>query len=163
VVGALLCTYASLRATSYTPVTFNDLITRADVIFVGEVVDVRPYLFDTRDGPIIKTRVTFQVEDALFGTSSVLEVFDFFGGELGDIGMAIAEMPKFSVGDRCVVFAYRAQSINPIVGFTQGLMRVTRDRAGVERVFTADRAAEAQPLGDLRTHIRSALAQSGRR
>ncbi|MDA1184468.1 MAG: hypothetical protein O2930_07480 [Acidobacteria bacterium] len=51
--------------------------------------------------------------------------------------MVVAEMPRFAVGDRRVVFARRAQSINPIVGFTQGLLRVSRDTDGVERVFTA--------------------------
>ena len=143
---ALSCA-APARATTYLPVTFNDLVTRADVIFVGEVIDVRAFPLDTRDGPIIKTRVTFRVSDPVSGTTSALEVFDFFGGEFGGIGMAIAEMPKFAVGDRRVVFARREQSINPIVGFTQGLLRVSRDAAGIDHVFTLDGLPLAQPEG----------------
>lgn len=126
------------NATSYPPVSFAELVARADVIFVGEVVDVRPLPFTTREGTIIKTRVVFRVSDPLWGTSSALEVFDFFGGEWGGIGMAIAEMPTFAVGDHRVVFARREPSINPIVGFRQGLLQVRRDAAGVDRVLTLD-------------------------
>ncbi len=133
------------RATTYLPVTFTDLVTRADVIFVGDVVDVRPFPLQTREGMVIKTRVIFRVSDAISGTSSTLEVFDFLGGEWDGVGMAIAGMPTFTVGDRRVVFARRERSINPIVGFTQGLLKVFRDDAGVDRVFTADGAPLARP------------------
>jgi hypothetical protein len=59
--------------------------------------------------------------------------------------MAVAEMPEFAVGDRRVVFARRDRSINPIVGFTQGLLQIRRDGAGVDRVFTLG----GEPLGQV--------------
>ena len=134
--AAVLCGQIAASATTYEAVTFNELVTRADVIFVGEVTDVRPFPLETRDGTIIKTRVIFRVSDPIWGTTNILEVFDFFGGEFGDIGMAIAGMPEFAVGDRRVVFASRERSINPIVGFTQGLLEIRRDSGGIDRVFT---------------------------
>ena len=140
-----LCAAIPAGATTYPPVTFADLVTRADLIFVGEVVDVSPIAVTTREGAVIKTRVVFRVNDPLLGTSAALEVLEFFGGEIGDVGMAIAEMPAFAVGDRRMVFARRDRSINPIVGFTQGLLRVTRDAAGVDRVLTLDGAPVDQP------------------
>ena len=106
------------------------------MIFVGEVIDVRPVPLDTPDGTIIKTRVIFRVQDPIWGTTNILEVFDFFGGEFGGIGMVIAGMPEFTVGDRRVVFASRERSINPIVGFTQGLLQIRTDASGVDRVYT---------------------------
>ena len=133
-IAALLSGTAS--ATSYISVTFEELVTRADVIFAGEVIDVRPFPLRTRDGLVIKTRVVFRVADPLFGTTAALEVFDFLGGEWGELEMAVDGMPTFAIGDRRVVFARRERSINPIVGFTQGLLRIERDNAGVERVFT---------------------------
>ncbi len=146
VVSALvLCWTIPARATTYLPVTFDELVTRADVIFVGNVVDVRPFALDTRDGTVIKTRVTFSVSDPLFGTTSLVEVFDFLGGELNGVGMAVAEMPTFSVGDRRVIFARRERSINPIVGFSQGVLQVSRDASGVDRVLTLDGAPLASP------------------
>lgn len=134
---ALACSIAApIAATTYPPVTFAELITKADVIFVGEVVDVTFFPVRTRDGTIIKTRVIFRVLDPLFGTTSSLEVFEFLGGEWNAMRLEVAEMPRFAIGNRLVMFAYREQSINPIVGFTQGAFRVTRDASGVDRVLT---------------------------
>ncbi len=143
--AAVFFGHISAGATTYELVTFDDLVTRADVIFVGEVTDVRPFPLETRDGTIIKTRVIFRVSDPLWGTTSLLEVFDFLGGEWGDIGMAVAGMPEFAVGDRRVVFASREPSINPIVGFTQGLLQIRRDSGGVDRVFTFGGVPLGQP------------------
>ena len=175
-----LCCAIPAGATTYLPVTFDELVTRADVIFVGEVVDVRPFALDTPEGPAIKTRVVFRVMDGLWGTTSAVEVFDFFGGEVDGVGMAIAEMPRFAIGDRRVVFARRDQSINPIVGFTQGLLHIDRDAAGVDRIWTLDGFPLAQPdsigtprgtfvtpllpmrLSDLRARIGRALIQARR-
>ena len=182
VVSALVvCCAIPARATTYLPVTFEELVTRADVIFVGEVVDVRPFALDTPDGRIIKTQVTFSVSEPLYGTTSLVEVFEFLGGELNGVGMAVAEMPAFAVGDRRVMFARRERSINPIVGFTQGLLRVTRDAGGVDRVLTLDGAPLSAPesigtrtpgillapaapmrLSDFRTRITQALAEARR-
>jgi hypothetical protein len=143
--AAVLCGQISAGATTYEPVTFDELVTRADVIFVGEVTDVRPFPLDTPDGTIVKTRVIFRVSDPISGTTNILEVLDFFGGEWGDLGMAIEGMPEFSVGDRRVVFASRGRSINPIVGFTQGLLQISRDSGGVDRVFTLGGVPLGQP------------------
>ncbi len=135
-----LCVGAArgIFATSYEAVSFGDLLAKADMIFVGDVLDVRPFTVETREGTVIKTRVTFVVRDALWGTSSTLEILEFAGGEINGIGERVAEMPTFSPGDRRVVFARRHDtSINPIVGFTQGLMRITRDDAGLDVVQTS--------------------------
>jgi hypothetical protein len=153
---------ARLGATSFEAVTFDDLVTQSDVIFVGNVVDVHPYTLQVRDHTIVKTRVTFRVDDPLYGTTSLVEVFDFLGGETPDIGMAVAGMPTFAVGDRRVVFARRERSINPIVGFTQGLMKIARDADGVDRVTTLKGDPIAR-LSDFRARINSGLIQARRK
>ena len=137
-IALAVCTAAAANATTYTPVTFEELVSRADVIFAGEVVDVRPFSLNTREGTVIKTRVVFRVTDPMLGTTSALEVFEFLGGEVGDLGLAVEGMPRFAIGDRRVMFARRAPSINPIVGFTQGLLQIRRDSSGVDRVLTLD-------------------------
>lgn len=151
-----------LGATSFEPVTFDDLVTQSDVIFVGDVVDVRPFTLQVRDRTIVKTRVTFRVDDPLFGTSSLVEVFDFLGGETPELGMSVAGMPAFHIGDRRVVFARRARSVNPIVGFTQGLMKVARDANGVERVTTLE-GAPVSRLSDFRARINGGLIGARRK
>ena len=130
-------------AASDDAVTVNELVAKAEVIFVGDVMDVRPFTVSTPEGgTLIKTRVTFVVRDPLWGTGSTLEIFEFLGGEIGNVGMKVPDMPTFSPGDRRVVFARRERSINPIVGFTQGLLRVSRDGSGLDAVQTSD----GQPL-----------------
>ena len=155
VVGAA----AGAGATSFEPVSFDDLVTQADVIFVGDVVDVHPYLLQTRERTIVKTRVTFRVDDPVYGTSSLVEVFDFLGGETAELGMRVEGMPAFTVGDHRMVFARRDRSINPIVGFTQGLMKVARDASGVDRVLTLDGAQVAR-LSDFRSRVMGGLIQA---
>jgi len=153
---------ARVGATSFEAVTFDDLVTQSDVIFVGDVVDVRPYVLQAGDRTIVKTRVTFRVDDPVFGTSSLVEVFDFLGGETPELGMTVAGMPTFAVGDRRVVFARRGRSINPIVGFTQGLMKVSRDANGIDRVTTLEGAPVAR-LGDFRARINGGLIGARRK
>lgn len=169
-------------ATTYLPVTFGDLITRADLIFVGEVADVRSFPTSSRDGTVIKTRVVFRVTDALWGTTGIVEVLEFLGGEWNGLRMEVAEMPQFAVGDRRVVFARRERSINPIVGFTQGLLQIRRDAAGTDRVLTLagvplsspERVGLASPapipvdvigmrLSDFRASVVRSLAGAGRK
>lgn len=141
-----------LSATSYEAVSFGDLLSKADMIFVGDVLDVRPFMADYGRGPVIKTRVTFVVRDALWGTTSTLEILEFAGGEIGDRGERVADMPTFRTGDRRVVFARRERSINPIVGFTQGLMRITQDDTGrdVLETSTGEPLARTEDIGQPR-------------
>ena len=165
--SVLVCSIATIaapgvQATSFEPVTFGDLVAQSDVIFVGDVVDVRSYTVQTRDRMIVRTRVTFSVSDPVYGTSSLVEVFDFLGGETPDLGLKVAGMPTFAVGDRRVVFARRDRSINPIVGFTQGLMKVARDAGGVDRVMTLEGAPVAR-LSDLRARITLGLMEARKR
>lgn len=179
---ALLLAPAFAGATTYLSVSFDDLVTKADVIFIGEVIDVRPFPLNTPDGRIIKTRIVFRVTDPLWGTTSILEAFDFLGGEWDGVTMAVAEMPTFAVGDRRIVFARRERSINPIVGFTQGLLQIRRDGQGVDRVFTlgglplgspesigvrslqeSKTPIAPAPLSEFRSRIGRALAEARRR
>jgi hypothetical protein len=81
-----------------------------------------------------------------------------------------------------VVFASRDRGLNPIVGFTQGLMQVRRGSDGVDRVLTVDgvpiattdsigaeRArvsvapSGAMRLSELRSRVASALVEARRR
>jgi hypothetical protein len=54
-------------------------------------------------------------------------------------------MPKFFVGNQHVVFARRGPGINPIVGFTHGLLRLKADASGTQRVLTHDGFALGRP------------------
>jgi hypothetical protein len=122
-------------------VTFAQLVKTAPRIFVGNVVAVESFRADWRGNARIRTRVTFSVDETLRG-SGVVTVLEFLGGTVGDLTLDVAHVPQFSVGERYVVFAHDGDRwVNPVVGFTQGLLRVSRDaRDGTARVLTDGRA-----------------------
>lgn len=113
-------------ATSVDPPTLLQMVKRADRIFVGEVVNVRSYW----TGTTIHTDVTFRSSETIKGSQSPVVLLTFLGGEVGDIALEVAGMPKFVQGSEQVLFAVdRAGQANPIVGFWHGRVLVTRDRA----------------------------------
>jgi hypothetical protein len=142
-------------------VTFAQLVKTAQRIFVGNVVAVDSFRADRRGNPRIRTRVTFSVDETLRG-SGMVTVLEFLGGTVGDLTLEVADQPQFSVGERYVVFALDGdQWVNPVVGATQGLLRVSRDaRDGTARVLTAGRAPLASVTAIGRAPLRVSRTMS---
>lgn len=148
-------------ATTVEAVTFEELVKGAGRIFVGEVVAVESFRADQRGNLRIRTRVTFSIDETLRGRG-VVAVLEFLGGTVGDLTQEVVGMPHFVVGESYVVFTRDGDRwINPVVGFTQGLFRVSRDvRSGTLRVLTASRAplvhpaAIGRPLGRASAEMR---------
>ncbi len=123
---ALVLTPSFAPATTVEAVTFEELVKSAERIFVGEVVAVESFRSDIGRGPRIRTRVTFSIADAI-RSRGVVSVLEFLGGTVGDLTQEVAGMPHFVVGEHYVVFARGGERwVNPVVGFTQGLLRVSR-------------------------------------
>jgi hypothetical protein len=125
-------------ATLVIPPTLDDLVSRADVIFEGSVVDVRSEWRDTRDGRVIMSAVTFRVLRSLKGDASAQMVLDMFGGTVGKDTMRIAGMTEFRRGDRDVLFVRRGTPGLPLVGLMHGRFHVTSTPDGREMVTTFD-------------------------
>ena len=141
-------------------VSFPQLVERAQHIFVGQVVAIDSFRADRRDSLRIRTRVTFSVDEKLRGAGTVT-VLEFLGGTVGDLTQEIADMPRFAVGERYVVFALDGDRwVNPLVGSAQGLLRVSRDaRDGTARVLTASNApvASVAAIGRPATRVSSSM------
>ena len=131
------CAYA----TTYATLTLDELVTRAETAFYGSVSEVTT---EERDGDPY-TLVTFDVTRGLTGELGETLELAFLGGDLsnGD-SLVVTGMPEFELGDEVIVFAYDAPYYSPIVGFSQGLWRLSeegfRDEAG--RVLSLDEAGE---------------------
>lgn len=161
VVVSLSIVPAIARAQEEEAVTFAQLVKSAQHIFVGHVVAVESFRADRRGEARIRTRVTFSIDQQLRG-SGVVTVLEFLGGTVGDLTLEVADMPRFSVGERYVVFALDGDRwVNPVVGFTQGLLRVSQDaRDGTARVLTAARAPLASVTAIGRTPLRVSRTMS---
>ena len=140
-VAVLVLSASVARATVVEAVTFQELVKSADRIFVGEVISVESFRADVDAGRRIRTRVTFSVNETLRGRGLAV-VLEFLGGTVDDLPQEVLGMPRFLKGERYVVFARDGDRwVNPVVGYTQGLLSVSRDlRDGSFRVLTANGA-----------------------
>ena len=136
----LLAAASVARSTTVIPPSFDALVSGANTIFVGVVMNVRAEWEATPGGRAIITLVTFRVEDVWKGNVGAVTQLDFLGGEIGEIGMKVEGMPVFRLGQRDVLFVgSEVRSVSPLVGFMHGRMRVERDTvSGIDRVRTFD-------------------------
>lgn len=126
-------------ATSVIAPTFEEMVAKAQYVFLGEVTSRQSEWREKPEGRAIYTMVTFKVLEPIKGLTSVQTVLDFLGGEVGDRGLRVEGMPVFRVGDRDIVFAHgQARTVSPLVGFMHGRLRVRRDQSGGEFVATHD-------------------------
>ena len=136
----LLAAAGVARSTTVIPPSFDALVSSANTIFVGEVMNVRAEWEATPSGRAIITLVTFRVEDVWKGNLGAVTQLEFLGGEIGEMGMKVEGIPVFRLGQRDVLFVGgEVRTVSPLVGFMHGRMRVERDRvSGVDRVRTYD-------------------------
>jgi len=136
----LLAAAGVARSTTVIPPSFEALVSSANTIFVGEVMNVRAEWDTTPSGRAIITLVTFRVEEVWKGNLGAVTQLEFLGGEIGEIGMKVEGMPVFRLGQRDVLFvSNEVRTVSPLVGFMHGRMRVERDTvSGVDRVRTFD-------------------------
>ena len=128
-------------ATTYAELTLDELTARAETAFYGTVSAVN---VEERDGDPY-TVVTFDVTRALTGEPGETATLTFLGGALDDgRSLVVTGMPQFDLAEEVIVFAYDAPYYSPVVGFSQGLWRLSeagfRDEAG--RVLSLSEAGE---------------------
>ena len=128
------------RSTTVIPPSFEVLVSGANTVFVGEVMNIRADWESTPTGRAIVTFVTFRVEAVWKGNLGAVTQLEFLGGEIGEVGMKVEGMPVFRLGQRDVLFVSGdARTVSPLVGFMHGRLRVERDTvSGVDRVRTYD-------------------------
>src|SRR4026208_1434548 len=100
---SLICTLLMAGVASSTPVMpppFETLVSSANTIFVGEVMDVSSEWISTRDGRAIITKVTFKVEDVWKGASGAVTQLEFLGGTGGEMTMGGGGMAAGREGPR---------------------------------------------------------------
>ncbi len=148
------------------------MIGRADRIAVVDVVSATPGWNERHDR--ISTTIELTVVDCWKGNLAAGDRLTLRqpGGTVGDITTTVDGMPRFTPGERALVFLRGPADRATVVGLTQGKRPVRRDpssgrwmvtapdRAGAD--FVRPRAAVApvietrtRPLEELRTEIRA--------
>lgn len=144
--GSCLLAACTLLATTVIPPSFDELVSRAEMIFQGSVTDVRSEWTGEGAQRHIMSYVTLKVEDAIKGKPQSTVTLRMLGGTVGGETMEVTDAPKFKVGDRDILFVENnGTQFVPLVGIMHGRFRVKKDAAGQDAVFTN----EGSPLTDV--------------
>jgi hypothetical protein len=137
---------ASALATTVIPPFFDDLVSRAEMIFQGTVTEVHSQWVGEGGDRHINSYVTFKVEDVIKGKPGAQITLQMLGGTVGTEKMEVPDAPKFKVGDRDILFVENnGTQFVPLVGIMHGRFRVKKDETGRDAVFTN----EGSPLADV--------------
>jgi len=133
--AGLTVSVRTAQATTVIPPTFDELVAQAEVIFQGDVTDVKSQWVGEGAQRHIVSYVTFKVEDALKGTPGQSYTIRMLGGTVDGETMGVSDAPKFKVGDKDILFVQNNGSqFVPLVGIMHGRFHVKRDQAGQEVV-----------------------------
>lgn len=134
------------NATTVIPPNFDELVSRAEVIFEGEVTQVQSQWLGEGTEHRIVTFVTFKVDDALKGEPGASYSIRMLGGTVDGRTMEVTDAPKFKVGDHDMLFIENnGRQFIPLVGIQHGRFRVQKDQAGRDTLMTG----EGQLLADV--------------
>jgi len=144
--GACLIFAGTALATTVIPPSFDELVSRAEMIFQGSVTGVRSEWTGEGAQRHIMSYVTLKVEDAIKGNPGSTVTLRMLGGTVGGETMEVTDAPKFKVGDRDILFVENnGTQFVPLVGIMHGRFRVKKDAGGQDAVFTN----EGSPLSDV--------------
>ncbi|HEY4757674.1 MAG TPA: hypothetical protein VIH43_03880, partial [Chthoniobacterales bacterium] len=142
------------------PPSFDDLVSRAEMIIQGSVTGVRSEWTGEGAQRHIMSYVTVKVEDAIKGNPGATVTLQMLGGTVGAETMQVSDAPKFKVGDRDILFVENnGTQFIPLVGIMHGRFRVKKDETGRDAVFTN----EGSPMSDLKQLGKDEAAASANR
>lgn len=117
---------SNVIATTYKSLSIQEIIERSDIAFQGKVTEVTVELKPNSDGVEEPwTIVSFEVLTSLNGDLGETHSLEFFGGTTDNKTIVVEAMPNFRVDEEVLIFAYDAVYYSPIVGFSQGLFKLS--------------------------------------
>jgi len=141
---------AAPSATTFLPLSFEQLVEESSIVVYGRVVDVRAQW--TSDRRFIESVVSVTVLRGMKGEAGETIAFTVPGGQVGRYINIIPGSPVFVPGDHAVVFLTSRGARLPVTtGLTQGVYRVHRDAASGDPlvvppvVATAGRIVRGDP------------------
>jgi hypothetical protein len=169
VVVLMLCVPANALATVLLPADFATIVSGADLIISGRVVDVRSQLSAEQS---IESFVTVAVGETIKGAPAPTVTFRVPNGTVGRYRRITIGAPEFVQGDRVVLFLRaRPPQVPTLFGMSQGVYRVADTAGGemvmpaplmtrgigAERVVRGDPARQPLALADFMGAIRAAM------
>ena len=100
----LLFGLPAARATTVIAPTFDELVSKAELIFQGSVTNVRSQWVGEGAQRHIASFITFKVEETLKGQPGASYTMQMLGGTVNGETLAVSDAPKFAVGDHDILF-----------------------------------------------------------
>jgi hypothetical protein len=124
--------FTASASASEQKLALDELTRAADLIVKARVVDITTL---SRDGGNLTTLVTLAVEETWKGSPPEPQLtISIRGGAAGGIAQAVSGEPRFSSGERTLVFLKAAGTKFTVVGRRQGKFVVTTDAEGKDTV-----------------------------
>jgi len=134
-VKAILAISTSLYATTIQKFTFEEMVELSALIIEAEVLEVS--VMD--EGNVVHTNVLLAVNDVLKGENpgDYLEL-NFLGGESDKIAVMVSGQDIPLKGEKGFYFIedLERKSVNPLIGWSQGHLRIITDVKGYETLLT---------------------------
>ena len=138
----VVCSLGSAGATTVIPPTFDELVTKAEMIFEGTVTGLRSEWTGEGANRHIVTYVTFKIEDAIKGAGGPEYTIRMMGGTVDGQTMEVTDAPRFKVGDRDILFVeHNGSQFIPLVGIMHGRFHVQVDENGTSERIAKDSGA----------------------
>jgi hypothetical protein len=149
-----------VRATTVDPPDFASLVSEAEVIFRGQVTGIRSEWTGAGENRRIVSYVTFDVLKTLKGNPSTPFVLQMLGGTVGDETFEVVGAPKFSVGDKSLLFVEKnGEQFVPLVGIMHGHFRVAKDPSSGDEILLKHDGRPLTGIDEIdRLHARGPLA-----
>jgi hypothetical protein len=107
-----------LRATTVQRLTLDDMVSKAETIVIGRVINSQSAW--TKDGKLILTQTTLEVQEGLKGTTRKTVTVTTLGGRVGNAVLHVSGMPTFQLDETAVIFLERSSSYLTVLGLSQG-------------------------------------------
>jgi len=146
----LALTLPTARATTVIPPTFDELVTKAEMIFEGTVTGMHSEWTGEGSNRHIVTFVTFKIEDSIKGGGGAEYTIRMFGGTVDGQTMEVTDAPRFKVGDRDILFVeHNGTQFIPLVGIMHGRFHVQADDTGTNEKVAKDNGAAVANVAKL--------------
>lgn len=123
-------------ATTIMRMDLDEIVEKADRIIVGKVTKIDSSWDKKHER--IWTSVTFSIIQGIKGESAESITIKLLGGviEKENIGLKVAQMPEFKVGEDGLIFLKDEPDLYcPIVGWFQGRFRIYKDKeTGLDKI-----------------------------
>jgi hypothetical protein len=148
------------RATTVIPPVISELVDEADSIYRGRVTAVQARRVERPDGgSVIKTFVTVAIDRVLKGPERKETTLEFLGGTVGDETLEVGGMPRFTVGERGIVFVQNnGQQFCPLVRLMHGRYRIQQDDGSGREFVARDNGRPLKQAADVALPMNEAAA-----